>query len=258
MKILLGATVAVAALAVSACDNRKAADGTTTDETAGATATTPSDSGMAPPTGDGGATLANAVDVPTYVQTAASSDMFEIRSSQLAQKQSQDRQVRDFAQRMIKDHQASTAALKQAVSAGAQGTAIPTEMMPRHAEMLRTLEQAANGSDRAAFDRLYVEQQRTAHAEALDLHRSMAERGDVPTPLKAFAQRTAATVEGHHQSLMQMPAARGGAASTSAGAVSPTVNPATGTAPGAEGAGAASGSGRVTGAEDRATGNMPG
>lgn len=233
MRSIWTMSVAAAALAVTGCNNQKAADGTAADRTAGATDTMPSDSGMAPATGMDGATPANAVDVPTYVQTAASSDMFEIRSSQLAQKQSQDRQVRDFAQRMIRDHQASTAALKQAVSEGAEGTTIPTEMMPRHAQMLRELEQAATGSDRAAFDRLYVEQQRTAHAEALDLHRSMAARGDVPAQLKAFAQSTAQTVEGHRQSLMQMPAMAGaagtGAASGSAAGAAGPVNPATGT-----------------------------
>ena len=239
MRSMWGLSVAAAALTVAGCNNQKAADGAATDQTADATATMPSDSGMAPPTGTDSATPANAVDVPTYVQTAASGDMFEVQSSQLALKQSRDQKVRDFAQRMIRDHQASTTALKQAVSAGAQGTTIPTEMMPRHAEMLRTLEQA--GSDRAAFDRLYLEQQRTAHAEALDLHRSMAARGDVPAELKRFAESTAQTVEGHHQSLMQMPAA---AAGSGTAGVAGTVNPATGTA-------------GTTGAEDRATGAVP-
>ena len=134
MKILWGATVTAAALAVSACDNRKAADQTATDQTADATATMPSDSGMAPPTDPmapppttAGAT---AMDVPAYVQTAASGDMFEIRSSQLAQKQSKNSQVRDFAQRMITDHQASTAALKNAVQDGAAGTTVPAPLGP--------------------------------------------------------------------------------------------------------------------------------
>lgn len=251
MRSIWGASVAAAALMVAGCNNQKAADGTATDETAGATATMPSDSGMAPATGMDAATPANAVDVPTYVQTAASSDMFEIQSSQMAVKRAEDRQVRDFAQRMIRDHQASTAALKQAVSAGAPGTTIPTEMMPRHAEMLRALEQAAAGTDRAAFDRLYLEQQRTAHAEALDLHRSMAARADVPAELTSFAQSTAQTVEGHHQSLMQMPGAAGDAGMGAQGGVTGGM---AGTAAGATGAAVASGSGRVTGAEDRATG----
>lgn len=218
MKILWGATVAAAALAVSACDNRKAADETATDQTADATATMPSDSGMAPPTDPMATTQttagAAAMDVPAYVQTAASGDMFEIRSSELARKQSKTSQVRDFAQRMITDHQASTAALKKAVQEGAAGTTVPAEIMPRHQQMLRELEQA----DAAAFDRLYIEQQRTAHAEALDLHRSFAGRADVPPQLKAFAQQTAQTVEGHHERLMQMPTATAGAQ----GAATPT------------------------------------
>jgi putative membrane protein len=252
-----GATVAATALAIAGCGGQKS-DGAATDETADATTTMPSDSGMVPPTGTEttGATASAPVDVPTYVQTAASGDMFEIRSSQLALKQSQDRQVRDFAQRMITDHQASTAALKKAVSAGAQGTTIPTEIMPRHAEMVRALEQAAQGNDRAAFDRLYMDQQRTAHAQALDLHRSMAARGDVPGELKAFAQQTTQTVEGHHQSLMQMPST---GASGAMGGVGTSSGPAgkMGTPTGAEGAGAAIGSGRVTGAEDRAANARP-
>jgi putative membrane protein len=256
MKSLWGASLLAAALAVGGCNNQKAADGAVPDQTADTMGTVPSEGTMAPADGmTDGTAPPNAVDVPTYVQTAASSDLFEIRSSQLALKQSQDKQVRDFAQRMIADHQTSTAGLKQAVSEGAQGTPIPTEMMPRHAQMLRELEQAGSGSDRAAFDRLYLNQQRTAHSEALNLHRSIATRGDVPEPLKTFAARTADAVDGHYKMLMAAPAEGGMATKGSTGATGASGTGAAATPPGAEGAAAASASGRVTGAENRATGN---
>jgi predicted outer membrane protein len=50
-----------------------------------------------------------------YVQKAAVGDMFEVQSSNLAAKQAESSDVKAFAQRMIKDHTASTAALKSGI-----------------------------------------------------------------------------------------------------------------------------------------------
>jgi hypothetical protein len=103
---------------------------------------------------------------------------------------------------MIADHRTSTTGLKKAVAdaGAAAGLTVPPEMLLRHATMLASLQQATGG----AFDRLYIEQQRTAHAEALDLHRGMALRAGAPAPLKAFAAATAPVVEKHHQMLLAM------------------------------------------------------
>lgn len=233
MNSLLAVTVAAGALALAGCGNRNA-DSTATDQTAAATETMPSDSGMAPATGTPAAPPVS-VDTPTYVQTAASGDMFEIQSSQLALTRSKDAAVRSFAEQMVKDHQASTAALKQAVN-GVEGATIPASMTPKHADMLRALQ----GATGAEFDRLYVEQQRTAHAEAMDLHRAMADRADAPAGLKTFARNTLGVVEGHHGALMQMPANVAGSGMAAASPVG-------------TGAAAAAASGQVTGAENRAT-----
>ncbi len=145
-----------------------------------------------------------AMQPASYVASAASGDMFEIESSQLALKKSRDPAVQSFASQMVKDHRATTAQLKEAAKAA--DATVPTQMQPRHAQMLTALTNAG-GAD---FDRLYWEQQRTAHAEAVDLHRAMSQRGDLPGGLSGFAKSTLPKVEGHYRMLTEQ--GRGGAA----------------------------------------------
>ena len=59
--------------------------------------------------------------------------------------------------------------------------------------MLDQLKAASRGAD---FDRLYVEQQKTAHQKALDLLQGYSSGGDNEA-LKAFATKTSAVVKGH-------------------------------------------------------------
>jgi putative membrane protein len=141
-----------------------------------------------------------AMDPATFVATAASSDMYEIRSSELALKQATMPRLQQFAGQMVSEHKATTAQLTKAVADAGGNLAMPGEMMPRHAEMLRELE----GASPADFDRLYLEQQRRAHAEALDLHRLMASQGNGPAPLVRFASETAPKVEMHYKMLTDM------------------------------------------------------
>lgn len=61
-----------------------------------------------------------------FVRTAALSDLFEIQSAKLALDRSSDAKVQSFAQQMLKDHQATTAQLKEAIAGRANIAA------PRH------------------------------------------------------------------------------------------------------------------------------
>jgi putative membrane protein len=121
----------------------------------------------------------------TYVANAGSSDQYEIQSSQLALERSQSNEVREFAQMMIADHNRTT----QEVTAAAQRDGLsppPPMLMPRHRTMLRQLGAARGRS----FDTLYISQQRTAHQEALTLHRTRART----RPDSALSQAAATAV----------------------------------------------------------------
>jgi putative membrane protein len=126
-----------------------------------------------------------------YVEMAASSDMFEIRSSQAAMARSQNPAIRQFAEMMIRDH----TQMSQQLMAAAQASGMPPMspmMMPMHAQMVARLE-ARSGAD---FDREYARQQMMAHEMALAMHSNYAARGDTPA-LRTVASAAVPVVTQH-------------------------------------------------------------
>lgn len=125
-----------------------------------------------------------------YVEMAAASDLYEIRSSQLAAARAQNPEVRAFAQMLIEHHTATTQQLTAAASAA--GTPPSPNLMPMQAEMIAQL-QGANG---AAFDRVFTRQQVQAHQMALALHSNYASNGDTAS-LRSTAAAAAPIVRQH-------------------------------------------------------------
>ncbi|HEY7383954.1 MAG TPA: DUF4142 domain-containing protein [Beijerinckiaceae bacterium] len=136
-----------------------------------------------------------ATSATEFVNKAAVSNMFEIQSSQLALEKTQQDQVRQFAQRMVKDHTGAGERLKSA----AQGQTVPTSLDQQHTQMLETLRSASG----AGFDRNYVQMQVTAHREAVDLFDKYAQNGD-DQQLKQFAGQTLPSLREHLQSIEQI------------------------------------------------------
>jgi len=137
------------------------------------------------------AVLAQAVTDPqTFATTAASSNMFEIQSSELALKQPVRSDVKAFAEQMIKDHTAAGEKMKAA--AQKDGVAVPTEMAAKEQTQLKQL-QAASGD---AFEAAYVTVQTGAHEDAVALFQSFSENGK-QSALRTFATATLPTLEMH-------------------------------------------------------------
>ncbi|MTE01287.1 DUF4142 domain-containing protein [Paracoccus sp. YIM 132242] len=128
------------------------------------------------------------VDPPAFVGMAASSNAFEIRSSQMATDKATDPALKDFAARMIADHEKAGADLK----AAAGDIPLPAEPTAEHMAMIGLLENARG----AEFDNLYKTMQVRAHAEAVGLFQTFAETGSDPD-LQAFAAATLPTLEEH-------------------------------------------------------------
>ncbi len=139
------------------------------------------------------ASTSSASTAEEFVPAAASSNMFEIESSRLALNRSQSPDVRQFANKMIADHQQAGQQMK--TTAAAAGITAPAErLQPRHQEMLDEL----RGMRGAEFDSRYIEMQRLAHKDAISLFDSYAEDGDRPA-LKSFARSTLPTLQQHHE-----------------------------------------------------------
>jgi putative membrane protein len=155
---------------------------------------------QAAPTAGARAEVVNAAE---FVRMAAMSDMFEIESSRLAGQRSQNAQVKEFAQHMMRDHQKTTTELqqmiRQASAAPLSGMQMPQSLDQRHQAMVQQLQ----GAQGAQFDRLYVQQQVQAHQMAVDMFRNYGQSGD-NAALKQWASQTLPTLQQHLQQAQQL------------------------------------------------------
>lgn len=127
---------------------------------------------------------------PTYLQTAASSDQFEIQSGQLAAQMSQNAAVRNFGNLLVAHHNHTS----QQLAAAAQGAGLtppPPALLPAHQAMLDQLRAAGPNFD-VAFRDIQVQ----AHQEALALHQGYSTGGDHPA-LRTVAAAAVPIVQQH-------------------------------------------------------------
>lgn len=125
-----------------------------------------------------------------FVTMAASSDLFEVQSGQLAATNSKEASIQQFAQMMVADHTKASQELK--IAAGDAKITVPAQMIDKHTAEFEKLKNAQG----AAFDKAYIEAQVAAHQEALQLMQSYAQGGD-SEPLKAHATKASPIVQRH-------------------------------------------------------------
>jgi putative membrane protein len=143
---------------------------------------------VSPPTED---EMQMAMTTPqAFADRAASSNMFEIMSSELALEKSQSQDVIALAQKMIDDHQAAGEKMK--VAAAAEGVTPTATLMPDHQAQLDNLTASAPES----FDAAYLGAQLAAHNEAVSLFQGYASQGP-DGQLKDFATATLPVLQGH-------------------------------------------------------------
>ena len=116
-----------------------------------------------------------------YVATAASIDLFVIRSSEMALQRSSSARTRDFATQEIAAHKGLASQLS---FAGRRLNLLPSAtLQPEHQALLERLQTAPN------FDATYRQEQLQVHRQALTLHSNYAASGRSPTlrPVAAAA-----------------------------------------------------------------------
>jgi putative membrane protein len=131
-----------------------------------------------------------------FVILVASSNTFEIQSSEVATKKATSEDVKAFAGQMIENHTKAAKDLQ-----GALGEApLPADpLSPRHAGMIALLE-TADGAD---FERLYIDMQAGAHMEAVALFRAFSKSGD-NDQVASFAKATLPTLEEHEAHIQKI------------------------------------------------------
>ena len=131
--------------------------------------------------------LPRALPVTSYVATAASIDLYDIRAGELALERGNARN-RDYATRLIADHRGTSAQLS---FAGRRLNLLPSaQMAAPHQAMADAL--AVSGD----FDATFRRQQIDIHSSSQRMHAAFAARGDSPT-LRPVASNAAA-VEARH------------------------------------------------------------
>jgi putative membrane protein len=139
-----------------------------------------------------------------YVSQTAAASQYEIQSSQLVLKESQNASVRAFAQQMIDDHGAATKKL-QAAAQRANLPTPPTTLTAEQQEQMEELRAAASaGAASSTINQVYISQQRGAHAKAVALHQGVANGSAMPDPIQAHARETLVIVQGHARMLRNL------------------------------------------------------
>lgn len=138
-----------------------------------------------------------AVSPMQFVAKASASDKFEIDSAKL-EMSSQNPALAKFANQMVVDHSKSMQMVKQAAQAD-KITPKPPMLDAKQTKDLAAL-RAANGTAR---DTLYIEQQKRAHAQALNLMKAYSTSGSA-THLKAAAGEIVPVVQMHKDMIDKM------------------------------------------------------
>jgi putative membrane protein len=139
------------------------------------------------------AAVALAADITpqSFVSQAASSGMAEVQLGKLAVKKSQNPQVKQFAQMMIKDHTNADNQLKSL--AKKQNVSLPTAPGPEEQAAAKALQDKSGG----AFDSAYAQQMVQDHQKAVDLFQQASQDNSLDPSLRTFAQKTLPKLQHH-------------------------------------------------------------
>ena len=135
-----------------------------------------------------------APSTPDFVQTAATSDMYEVEAGKIASEKGQSSAIKQYGQMMVEAHSKTTEELKGIVAAEKINVQLPTALDASHQRMIDEL----NNATPADFDKTYIEQQEEAHGDAEDLFVDYSEDGD-NAQLKAFAAKVLPVIKQHKE-----------------------------------------------------------
>ncbi|HEY7640295.1 MAG TPA: DUF4142 domain-containing protein [Steroidobacteraceae bacterium] len=137
--------------------------------------------------------LSKTVTPASFAAKAAAIGEAEIELGRLAMQQTQDPRVRDYAQRMVNDHQAAAAKLQQI--AAQEKLELPQVLDAEHEALKQKLSELKG----AAFDREYAKAMAKGHDQAVALFESASQAPQMTPRLKEFAAATLPTLKQHMQ-----------------------------------------------------------
>ena len=139
-----------------------------------------------------------------FVKEVATSDMFEIASSKLAEDKGNAAE-KSFAAQMITDHTKTSDELKSLVTSGKVKAELPTTMDSSHQNKLDKLKRESGKE----FSSQFNSDQVSAHKDAVSLFERYAKGGD-NADLKDWAGKTLPTLKHHLEMAENLKKAAGG------------------------------------------------
>ena len=138
-------------------------------------------------------------DPATFVKKAAQGGMTEVEVAKIASSKTQNREIRSFAQKMVKDHSAANQEL--ASLAKTKGLQVPATLDAEHKGVVQKLS-AKSGAD---FDAAYSQQMKMDHEKTIALFEGATKSSD--PDLAAFAKKTLPTLKEHQHLADALPGA---------------------------------------------------
>jgi putative membrane protein len=125
----------------------------------------------------------------SFLQTAGSLGLLQVKLGKLAEEKGSSPAVRDFGKRMVADYSKAN----EDLAAAAKGAAYPAPAILRqHAQLYERFVRMGKGS----FDKKYMAEMTSQHGDAARLFQAEAEGGKVAS-LKALAGKMLPTVQQH-------------------------------------------------------------
>jgi len=134
----------------------------------------------------------------TFVAAATQTGLLEFEAGKMAIAKGSSSKVRDFAQRIVVDHQETSAELKELATR--IGIPTPAGLDAEHQATLEKLE-SKSGKE---FDAAYSEEMATGHQDAVALFRQASVATGMEQSLQAFAKDTLPTLEEHSRLAAQL------------------------------------------------------
>jgi len=138
-----------------------------------------------------------------FVKEAASGSMLEVKLGELASQKASNPEVKQFGERMVRDHSMAGERLREIVQA--KNVALPEKMERKHQRAYDKLARLSGEE----FDRQYMSYMTKDHKKDIDLFRKEADKGKDPD-LKSFASQTVQVLEEHQQLANNVSAKVGG------------------------------------------------
>jgi len=129
-------------------------------------------------------------DAAKFLKKAAQGGMMEVRLGQLAEEKASSTKVKEFGQRMVKDHSAANDALKELASK--KDVEIPKQLQGEHEDAVDRLSKLSGKE----FDREYMKEMVQDHKKDVQEFKEEAKQAKDPD-VKAFAAKHAPILEKH-------------------------------------------------------------